>query len=432
MALDLAGVETFVSEHREEMGNKVLTRHDRYRILTGLREQLDKSLHGYEASEARISAIVQAIEAAESYDILKELHKQAVAEVKSYFLQESAVVDVHDMFCSFRDAITSRVLTLVEGEMVNDGYGPVPVEYCWAGLGSEGRNEQTFVTDQDNLIVYSERVADDFDVDRLQTACSEYYRSRGGNRNKIGRKESLDCYFALFAEKVVERLDFVGFNRCKGGIMPVNEKWRGSLADWEKRLEETLAMAKESFELLDLIILIDARSIKGSVNLFTGITKKLFALLRENQAIMKELTQSAVLMPTALGFLGRFKLETSGENKGKFNIKLFGWSPLIMSVRILALRQGLNETNTLKRIKRLREMNIITRDVEGDLTEAYLVFVKFRLMNQIESGGEGDLSYVSPEMLGAEDASRLRRAMRSIEGFQKYVNELLLFGQQSL
>jgi signal-transduction protein with cAMP-binding, CBS, and nucleotidyltransferase domain len=431
MVLDLSTVETFISEHREEMRNKVLTRHDRYRILTGLRERLDQSLCVYEASEARLSVIIQTIGAAESYDTLKELHRQAVEEVKSYFLRESTVVDVHDMFRSFRDAITSRVLTLVEDEMMDEGYGPVPVDYCWAGLGSEGRDEQTFVTDQDNLIVYSE-TDNDFGTDKLKAACSGYYRNPGGDGSRIGAKELLDRYFSLFSEKAVERLDFVGFNRCKGGIMPVNEKWRGSLTDWQKRLQETLAMAKESLELLDLIILIDARSIEGSVDLFAEITRNLFALLRENQAIMKELTQSAVLMPTALGFLGRFKLETSGENKGKFNIKLLGWSPLIMSVRVLALHQGLNETNTLKRIKKLREINIITKEMEGELTEAYLVFVKFRLMKQIESEGEGDLSYISPEMLGAEEASRLRRAMRAVEGFQKYINELLLFGQQSL
>lgn len=428
MTLDLSSVEDFVSQHREELRNRILTRHDRYKVLTGLREQLDRSLSTYETFETELAAIIRAIDEAESYDTLRELHERAVAQVKDYFFEEHTVVDVHDMFRSFRDAITSRVLTLVEGELINEGYGPVPVEYCWAGLGSEGRDEQTFVTDQDNLIVFSE-TDKDFATEKLRAACFRYYRNPGGDGSKIDPKELLNQYFVLFSEKAVERLDYVGFNRCKGGIMPVNEKWRGSFADWERRLEETLAMAKESLDLLDLIILIDARSIKGSVDLFKGMTTKLFALLRENQAIMKELIQSAVLMPTALGFLGRFKLETSGENKGKFNIKLFGWSPLIMSVRVLSLRQGLDETNTLKRIKRLREINVITKEVEEDLTEAYLIFVKFRLMNQIEYGGGRDLSYISPEMLGAEDASKLRKAMRSVEGFQKYINELLLFGQ---
>lgn len=429
MSLDLSIVEDYVSQHREAVGSKILTRHDRYRILTGLRDKLDLSLHSYETFEAGLSAIIQAIENADSYDVLKELHKQSVAKVKTYFLEENGVVDVHDMFRSFRDAIAVQVLALAEREMVQEGYGPVPAEYCWAGLGSEGRDEQTFVTDQDNLIVYG-KAKGNFATEHLKTRCSERSRQAGTKgQGPVDPEALLDFYFLEFAEKVVDRLDYVGFNRCKGGIMPVNEKWRGSLDDWNKRLEETLAMAKESLDLLDLIILIDARSIKGSADLFSAMTERLFALLRDNQIIMKDLIQSAVQMPTALGFLGRFKLETGGENRGKFNIKLFGWSPLIMSVRVLALRQGLSETNTLKRIKRLREINVITRDVEQELTEAYLVFVKFRVMNQIEFGGDGDLSFINPEMLGTDDATRLRKAMRSVEGFQKYINELLLFGQ---
>lgn len=428
MTLDLTTIEDFVAQHQESIGNKSLTRHDRYKILAGLREQLEQSLHSHETFEAGLSAIIEAIDKAESYDILKDLHEKSVTVVKDYLLEEHTVVDVHDMFRSFRDAITAQVLTLVEREMVREGYGPVPVEYCWAGLGSEGRDEQTFVTDQDNLIVYSETESD-FVTDRLMAGLGEYYLKSGiQEAGAIGPKELLDYYFFVFSEKTVDRLDYVGFNRCKGGIMPVNKKWRGSLADWERRLEDTLAMAKESLDLLDLIILIDARLIKGSTGLFEAVTGRLFALLKANQVIMKDLIQSAVQMPTALGFLGRFKLETSGENKGKFNIKIFGWSPLIMSVRVLALRQGLRETNTLKRIKALREVNVISKDMEEDLIQAFLVFVKFRIMNQIEFGGS-DLSYVNPDMLGVDDATRLRKAMRSVEGFQKYINELLLFGQ---
>jgi CBS domain-containing protein len=34
--------------------------------------------------------------------------------------------------------------------------GPPPVPYCWVVLGSEGRREQTFKTDQDNALIYAD------------------------------------------------------------------------------------------------------------------------------------------------------------------------------------------------------------------------------------------------------------------------------------
>lgn len=429
MNLDLSTVEDFVSRHRKDMTDRMLTRHDRYRILSQLREHLDSSLVRHESFEDNLSAIVQAASAAESYNGLKELHRRAVAEIKNYFLEEQTVVDVHDMLRCFRDAATSRVLTLVESEMEDEGYGPIPVDYCWAGLGSEGRDEHTFVTEQDNLIVFSE-TENDFATDRLKTACLGNHRKpEAKTKNGVGPKELVNYYFTLFSEKAAKRLDFIGFSRCSGGIMPVNEKWRRSLSNWEAQLEGTPDTSEGSLDLLDLITLADARPIKGSPHLLNEVIGKLIALLHDNGTIMKELVESAVLMPTALGFLGKFRLETAGENRGKFNIKLLGSSPLITNVRILALHKGVSETNTLKRIKILREMNSMTKELEEELTEAYVVFMKSRLLGQIPFQSEGDLSYISPEMLDVNHSSKLRKAMRSVEGFQKYVNESLRLRQ---
>ncbi|HAR95432.1 MAG TPA: hypothetical protein DCR97_05650 [Deltaproteobacteria bacterium] len=423
MSLDLSIVENFISQHHSGIKDGILTRHDRYRILSELREHLDRSLVIHESFEDNLGTIIQAARGAESYHGLKELRRRAVSEIQNYFLEEKTVVDVHDLLGSLRDAVTARVLTLVEKEMEEEGYGAVPVDYCWAAVGSDGRDEHTFVTEQKNLLVFSEAESS-FATDNLRSACIQYHRKlEARTKNDVGPKEFLDYYFWLFSEKVAKRLDFIGFSRSAGGIMPVNEKWRGSLSNWEMRSEEALNPEK-SIDPLDLVRLVDARPIKGSVDLLSGVTGKVVDLLRNNETVMKDVTESVVEMPTALGLLGRFRLETTGENGGKFNVRLLGWDPLIMNVRVLSLRQGINETNTVKRIKALREMNVIAREVEEELTEAYLVFMRLRITAQIECDGREDLSYVDPQTLDAEDAFSLRKAMGLVEGLQKYVNEL--------
>jgi CBS domain-containing protein len=403
MPLNFSIVEQFASEYQGAMRDRTLLRHERYNMLSALRERLYQAMRDYETFEAELSSMAKSIEQAKTYEELAGYHQRSVAGVRNYFLEEQAIVDVHDLFGYIRDAITVRVLSLVEQEMERDGLGRPPVEYAWIGLGSEGRNEQTFVTDQDNMLIYDE---------------------------SIGRAiaEAPNSYYAEFAARIVERLDAVGFAKCKGGIMPSNEKWRGSTADWEQKIRETLTEDKKTLELLDLIILSDARHICGNRRLHETFLQRFYALLKENGAVMKELARSAVLMPTALGFFGKFKVEGEGENKGKFNIKLHGWAPLIMSVRVLALAEGLYDTNTLKRIRRLREMNIIKREVEEELVDAYLLFVKFRVMNQIEQP-EASANHINPDVLDAEEAGRLRKGMRVVESFQKYINEILLFGQ---
>jgi len=70
------------------------------------------------------------------------------------------------------------------------------------------------------------------------------------------------------------------------------------------------------------------------------------------------------------------------------------------------LSQGLSDTNTLKRLRRLRETGVIKRDVEEELIDAYLLFVKFRLKNQLEQPENPTSNHISPEEIGAEDAGR--------------------------
>ena len=433
MALNFSVIETFISDYREIMKDKTLLRQDRYKMIAGLRDKLQSSLNDYEAFEGELaSLIIDKIEKATTYEELVQCHKRAVVMVEKFFLEEDNVSDVHDLFRIIRDRITIGVLKMVEDEMEKEGFGSPPTDYAWLGLGSEGRDEQTMITDQDNMIVYDEK-NDIFATDYLRKECYEHYKGKGddGGKNMPAPKQLLDYYYEVFSKKAVDRLHSVGFERCKGGVMPSSDRWRGSIGDWRKRIEDRLTFEKGIFESLDVIILTDARPISGSQELTNMFLKDFFSSLSENKHVMKDFIQSAVLMPTALSFFGNFKTEKSGENKDKFNIKLTGWAPLIMTVRMAALSNGIYETNTLKRIRLLREMNVINRDIEGDLIETYLVLVKFRIMNQINNkvdDGKGT-NYLRPDILGSEEQEKLRKAMKVVEALQKYIEEMLLFGQ---
>lgn len=429
MALNFGIVEKFVSDYKEIMQDKTLLRHDRYRILQELKEHLLTGLKDYEAFESELNNLVMdRVENTRSYEELRECHERAATGVENFFLEEDTITDVHDLFRIIRDAITIKVLYLVEEEMVSDGLGTPPVDYIWVGLGSEGRDEQTLVTDQDNLIVFE----------------SPDKKTIPDSLKKIASKEGIDIssseevvsfYFKKFAEKAVERLDQVGFEKCKGNVMPTNSKWFGSISAWKKKIGATVTNDYSEFELLDIIILTDARLIKGKKILFDELMRYFFSFLSENKHIMKEFIKTAVIMPTALTFFGNFKTEKEGEFKDRFNIKLTGWSPLILSVRMLALSNNIYETNTLKRIKILKDMGIIKKEMYNELVDAYLTFVRFRIINQInirhDAGGESlsNPNYISPDMLGPEEKEKIRKAMKTVETLQKYIQELLLFGQ---
>lgn len=433
MSLNLITVENFVAQNKERMSDKALLRHERYAILSKLRNQLQSSLDDYVRFESELSSlVVDKIRTAKTYRELIQCHKRSVVGIEKYFLEEDTIVDVHDLFRIVRDGITTRVIELVEEEMEKEGYGYPPTNFVWVGLGSEGRDEQTLMTDQDNMILYGE-TEEGPGTDLLR----KKYQNHGGSSEKQGSgvearvKDVLDYYFEVFSNKIVERLDEVGFEKCKGGVMPSNVKWRGSHRDFIDRLVQRITYEQGIFESLDIIILTDARAMYGDKQLLTGFLQDFFTMLRDNKSVMKELYKSAVLMPTALSFFGNFKTEKTGDHKDMINIKLVGWAPLILAVRMVAITNEIFETNTLRRIRLLREQNVIRKEMETDLVDAYLTFVKFRLLNQINNkeGNQGNMNFLNPARLSEGDQTRLRKAMRTVESFQKFIQERLLFGQ---
>ncbi|OPY71716.1 MAG: putative nucleotidyltransferase substrate binding domain protein [Syntrophorhabdus sp. PtaU1.Bin058] len=433
MPLNFSIIESYIEDHRDIIKDRFLLRSERYRLLAELGNTLQSTLKDYEIFESEFSSLVlHKIDGAASLEELRACHETAVAGIENFYLEEETVLDVHDLFRIARDKLIIRILTIVEKEMEEEGFGKPPTDYIWAGLGSEGRDEQTMITDQDNLIIYEEPDKN-FLPDNLRKKWREEFEQRDIRISKDGPgpKQLVDYYYEIFSRKAADRLHAVGFERCKGGIMPLNERWRGSVGDWRKRIEDRLTYEQGIFESLDVIILTDARSVKGNAELLDSFMEYFFKKLTENKHVMKDFIQSAVLMPSALTFFGGFKTEKEGENKDKFNIKLLGWAPLILAVRMAALVSGIYERNTLQRIQSLRKKNIIKKDMEKDLTDAYFTFVRFRIISQINYRADNtkNMNYLKPDMLGPEEQERLRKAMKAVEAFQKYIQETQLFGQ---
>jgi CBS domain-containing protein len=116
--------------------------------------------------------------------------------------------NITQMIAILNDHILGRMLTLLEQEM-----GPPPVPYCWLLMGSEGRREQTFKTDQDNAIVYAEP------VDEAQ------------------QRAAAAVYFKNFASHAINHLVNCGYPLCPGEIMASNPRWRQPFSEWKKYFE---------------------------------------------------------------------------------------------------------------------------------------------------------------------------------------------------
>ncbi len=128
-----------------------------------------------------------------------------INSIVGLLLKEGAKAsNITKIITEINDRLVRKVLEFAERK-----HGKSPVPYCWIAFGSEGRKEQTFKTDQDNAIIYSDPA-----TEAEATAAKKY--------------------FAVFAEYVRDNLLQCGFPPCPANYMASNPQWCQPLKVWKK------------------------------------------------------------------------------------------------------------------------------------------------------------------------------------------------------
>ncbi|MBN2332329.1 MAG: hypothetical protein JXO49_05495 [Deltaproteobacteria bacterium] len=358
---------------------------ERLLVLGDARQVLDKRRQYLEERWREIVALVRRSEKAGTLDELVELHRTLNNIALELFLRGVEVMEIHQLITTYRDRITVRVI-----DLALEDAGPPPCPFAWFNMGSDGRGEQTFFTDQDNALVYEHESA------------------------------VVDAYFNNFARRVVKDLDTAGFALCTGNIMPTNDDWRGSLPAWQEKMEEVIGNQDQK-NLLRMIILMDVVYCAGSKKVGRQFVDQVHAMIRDHFDALMSMARSAVMSSVALNFFKKFRLERSGKHAGKFNVKLFGWAPLIMTTRVFALKYGITATNTIARLKALEAGHHFDADLSLRLQQAYLVLTRAKMISQVEavvSGKKYDY-YLDPEVLPESEREALKEALTAVETLQK-------------
>lgn len=375
----------------------LLERDEILQLLQSLQGEIEREIRWTETLAARHHALREQIPLADAYPPLRQIHEELNALEMERFLKVQSVTALHASCTKYRDLLAGRTLELVERELSAAGRGAPPVPFALISMGSDGREEQTLITDQDYLIVYGDGV--------------------GG---------AADDFFRDFSALLVERLAEIGFKKCTGDIMPSNPTWRGSLSQWRRKLTAIVRYEYEDYakNLMDLIVLSDARFVAGDRTLATDLITLIRGLEQDYFQVLWGMAKAATEMKLALGFLKRLWTEGSGDHKGEFNLKLLAWAPLVMNIRILAINQGIPASSTLKRIELLQSERSFSAHAAQELKEAYHILTKHRILLQIKviKGIQTSSYYLNPYQLPAEERERIRQALLRIEELQKIIH----------
>jgi CBS domain-containing protein len=124
----------------------------------------------------------------------------------------------------------------------------------------------------------------------------------------------------------------------------------------------------------------------------------------------------------ALGLFGGFVTERDNRDyRGQVNLKYTGMLPLVSGIRLLALREGVEETSTLQRIRILAEQGVLDGGERDGLSEAFRVITDVLLRRQITDfrAGRRVGYFVDPKSLGKRDRATLLDALRVVHALRK-------------
>ncbi|MCX6580029.1 MAG: DUF294 nucleotidyltransferase-like domain-containing protein [Candidatus Aminicenantes bacterium] len=290
---------------------------------------------------------------------------------------------------SISDAVVERLIGFALAEM-----GPPPAAFAWMALGSEGREEQTLITDQDNAIIYD-------NIDDPQRA-----------------KEAAR-YFLKLGEKVCRWLDVCGYKLCKGDIMAKKPKWRQPLQGWQNYFTGWINAANPQ-DLLEVNIFFDFRCVYGNKELTSRLRAFIDELLIETPAFFQYMARNALLYKPPIGFFGNIVVESSGENPSTFDIKE-SIKPLVNFARLYALKNDIQETNTQDRLYRLFIKNILTGAGYREIVKVYDYLMQMRFKHQAQALNENRKpgNFINPKLLTDIEHMLLKNTFSQINNFQK-------------
>ncbi len=288
------------------------------------------------------------------------------------------------------DAATRRLLTLAEAEL-----GAPPVPYLWLACGSQGRQEQTGVSDQDNCLIVDDAMQPEHDT-----------------------------YFLALSKFVSDGLDEVGYFYCPGDMMATADRWRQPLRVWKEYFAKWIAKPDNEAQML-ASVMFDLRPIGGTTSLFDDLQEATLKKAASNSIFVAHMVSNSLKHTPPLGMFRGFATVRSGEHKNQIDLKHNGVVPVVDLGRVYALQGQLTAVNTRARLVAAQEQGIISSSGAHDLLDAYDLIAETRLNHQaaqIRAGTKPD-NFMAPTSLSDFERSHLRDAFVVVRTMQSAIGQ---------
>jgi CBS domain-containing protein len=284
------------------------------------------------------------------------------------------------------DALTRRLLELAVADAGAGG-----TEFAWLALGSQARREALPGSDVDSAIVWFDTPSE---------------RDPGSSLKRI-------------AESVVDGLRRCGLEPDTHRATAADPLFVRSLDSWQRAARVWLEDPTQEKALVLVSVLIDSRPVWG---IHTGRSlADLFRPAPSKPTLLRLLARFALSHRPPTGFLRGLVVESSGEHRGRLDLKHGGILPIVDLARWAGMAAGLTSASTLERLRAAAAAGTLSDSDARTLEDAFMLITGLRLEHQAEQlrGGRRPDDYVDPRGLSALTRSYLKEAFRAVASVQK-------------
>ncbi|MBX9959771.1 MAG: CBS domain-containing protein [Burkholderiaceae bacterium] len=321
------------------------------------------------------------IRAAVDVDMLRLVAQDIRRFARSLLSQGVQARQLTALISHLNDVLTERLLEIKATE-----HGVDLSRLCWLALGSEGRNEQTIATDQDNALI----LPDDISAAARQTAL-------------------------VFARDVNQALDDCGYPLCKGGIMAGNPACCLTLREWRERFSHWIEHGAPQ-DLLNASIYFDFRPLAGDLTLAHRLRQEVNRAASRVPRFLKQLALNALTREPPLNWMGGI----AADDEGRIDLKLQGTAIFVDGARLYALSQGVAATSTRERLEAVGPVLGVTAAEYEAWVRGFEFLQMLRLQIQLEGAAAGEQpNHIVVDSLNDIDRRILKETFRVARSLQQ-------------
>ncbi|MHB1627431.1 MAG: DUF294 nucleotidyltransferase-like domain-containing protein [Bacilli bacterium] len=308
-------------------------------------------------------------------------------------LRHASVAEVFADLGRFHRAVHRRVFELAALRLQDEGWPDHGAARLFLLLGSGARDEQSIKSDQDHalILIPPEGLSDSGEL-------TAYGRALG------------ELTAAMLAE--------AGYPLCAGNVMASNPRWRGTIAEWNTRLN-SYGEHPDWSNIRYLLIASDAMAVAGDSETARQIRALAVGHVKRSSFIRWKIADQVSADRLALPFAAHF-VELGAARKASFSLKDGLYTPLVNIVRVWAHSIGSLQLSTFARIDELETADIWSSGMSVLAREALATALEWRLRLHIQQSQAGQAPDDELPLADVREADRerLQSAVRTVRQLQ--------------